>query len=122
MNPIFTFILAATVASADTLQQADLAKLRDPARRDAEVARLSECDKDKKILTSYQFLTANQPGGQPPLHVLCAASDYQLSRDEAIFGGYKLEKPEELFGKVASPVAFRFEPNLDPVRDSALRN
>lgn len=120
MKPIVALILAATAASADTLQQADLAKLRDPARRDAEVARLADCDKDKKILTSYQFLTANQPGGQPPLHVLCAASDYQFSRDEAIFGGYKLEKPEELFGKVASPIVSQIEPDLDPVRDSAL--
>ena len=112
-------LFAATFSSADTLQQADLAKLRDRTRRDAEVARLAGCGEDTKVLTGYHLFTANQQAG-PPLHVLCVASDYRPSRDMTIFGGYNLEKPEELFGDIARRVPVLLEPGLDPVRDSLL--
>jgi hypothetical protein len=120
VKAIFALILSATAAPADTLQQADLAKLRDPARRDAEVARLAGCDENKKTLAGYHFLTAYQKAGQPPLHLLCAATDYHFEIDRSIYGGYAIDKPEELFGKIASQVSSRLEPDLEPIRDSQL--
>ena len=119
VRTFFPLIFAVT-ANADTLQHADLEKLRDPARREAEVSRLAGCDGGKQILTQYRFLTANQKDGRPPLHVLCAAYDYISTIDPGDFGGYKLEKPEEIFGEAAHEIAVRTEPSLDPVRDSLL--
>lgn len=120
VKTIFALLLAATAANADTLQQADLAKLQDPARRDAEVARLAGCDKGKKTLTRYHLLTANQADGKAPLHVLCAAGESNFFRDWTPFDGYRIENPAELFGEIARPVVSRFDPGLDPVRDSQI--
>ncbi|MEO6475959.1 MAG: hypothetical protein ABIQ96_12615 [Luteolibacter sp.] len=120
MKALFTLMLATSATDADTLQRTDLAKLRDPALRDAEVSRLAECGKGSKVLTGYRLLTANQKDGSPPLLVLCASHDYRFPRDLTPFGEYKLENPEELFGNIARPIPFSLEPNLDLVRDSQL--
>ncbi len=119
VKSLFTFLLATGAAHADTLQNADLAKLRDPALRDAEVSRLAGCNKDKKVLTDYHLLTANQKDGSPPLQVLCASHDYRFPRDLFVLGKYKLEKPEELFGNIASPISFLLEVIFNWHPDSA---
>lgn len=113
-------MLAVSAATAQPLQRADMEKLRDPASRDAEVSRLARCGKDKRTLAGYHLLTANQKDARPPLHVLCANSDYHFESAVDIHGNYKIEKPEELFGKIASPVTSQLEPSLDPVRKSLI--
>lgn len=119
MKTLFPLFIAVTAASADALKTADLAKLRDPATRDAEVARLSGDDPSDYKITRCRFLTAKQKGDAPPLHVLSIGREYQIKRFS--FGGeYEVEKPEELFKTNNRTVPFSTEPSLDPVRDSLL--
>ena len=120
MKAILVMIFAAAAAHADTLQTADLAKLRDPARRDAEVSRLADCDKSEHTLTTYRILTANQKESRPPLHVLCASYDYTPAGGAGLHDDYAVENPAELFEQAAGPVASAFEPSLDPVHDSVI--
>lgn len=118
MKTLFPLLLAAAAVHADTLETADLAKLRDPARRDAEVARLAGIE-DLKELAGYRFLTAAQKSGDP-LYLLSVSREYRHAAISALSGGYQIEKPEELFKGSMSAVPFQLEPSLDPVRESVL--
>lgn len=120
MKTFFALMLASATAHADSPKTLDLAKLRDPATRGAEIARLCERDPASYALTQVRLLNAPQKDGAPPLRVLCASHEYQSTVVSSIHGGYKLEKPEELFKSAASTVPFRTEPDLDPVRESVL--
>lgn len=112
-------ILASAAARADSLKTADLSKLRDPAMRDAEVARLSGDDPVDYKVTRCLFLTAKQKNDVPPLHVLSIGREYQI-KSFHMGGNYDVEKPEELFRTNTRSVPFSMEPSLDPVRDSLL--
>lgn len=120
MKAIFALMWAATAANADSLQRADLAKLRDPALRDVEVSRLAECNGENYSLARYHFLTANQKNGGPPLHVLCAERHYESSSRAGMFGAYSLDEPEELFGNIAVSPGSRFLPELETIQDSVI--
>ena len=101
MKPLLFLPLAIAVAHAedDKLLTADLKKLADPAQRQAEVARLAECDGLEKVLQAYRLLEAPQKDG-PPLLVLTA--EYGLHFTSSVTpgeDGYAIDKPEELFGK-----------------------
>ncbi|MEO5917193.1 MAG: hypothetical protein ABIS50_23385 [Luteolibacter sp.] len=120
MKTLFALMLASTAANADSLKTGDLAKLRDPSKRKAEVARLCERDPASYALTQAWLLTARQKDGAPPLNVVCASHEYQSNTTSSLYGDYKIEKPEELFEIAARAVPFRTEPDLDPVRDSVL--
>lgn len=118
--PFALMLASIATCSGDTLQTADLAKLRDPATREAEAARLAGCDLERRALKRCVFLTAPQPGGNPPLHVLTVAEESVWSAESSVFGGYQIENPEELFAGTGRSAAFQSEPGLEPVRDSQL--
>lgn len=119
MRTLFPLFIAVTAANADTLKSTDLAKLRNPATRDAEVARLSGDDPSDYKITRCLFLTAKQKGAAPPLHVLSIGREYQM-KSFSLNGNYEVEKPEELFRTNTRTVSFSTEPSLNPVRDSLL--
>ncbi|GAA5127982.1 hypothetical protein JIN84_07895 [Luteolibacter yonseiensis] len=120
MKPLVALVLASVAAHAESLETADLAKLRDPSKREAEVIRLTKTDSESYILTETRLLTAPQKNGAAPLLVLTASREYQSSVGSIIDGEYETEKPEELFSIVANPAPFRTTPDLDPVRDAVL--
>lgn len=83
----------------DKLQTADLQKLADPAQRQAEVARLADCDGVERILKGYRLLEAPQKEGRP---LLVLTAEYEFASRGPTGGGgddYKVDKPEELFSK-----------------------
>lgn len=111
-------MLTGVAAHADSLKTADLAKLQDVSKREAEVARLAEIEADSYRLTEARIFSAPQADGAAPLVVVGASRLYEpktISSDE-----YKLEKPEELFGTTTSSVRFLTEPDLDRVHDAVL--
>ncbi|WP_367872679.1 hypothetical protein [Luteolibacter sp. Populi] len=92
-------LAAASVSGSEGLKTADLKKLADPAVRQAEVGRLAECDGKDRFLKNFRLHTALQKDGAAPLQVLSADTTYRLWDNlRSIFGGYEIEKPEELFG------------------------
>ncbi len=119
-NPMkipLTLLLSMAVSHADKLQLAEMEKLSEPERRDAEVSRLAN-DGASSPIKCYHFLKAAQSAGKPPLHVLAAERDYSgayVSPYE-----YAIEKPNELFATGQSDISTRTEPTLEPICDSLL--
>ena len=74
-SPFALLLASVATCSGDTLQTADLGKLRDPASRTAEAARLAGCDLERRALKRCVFLTAPQADGKPPLYVLTVAEE-----------------------------------------------
>ncbi|MFN0127876.1 MAG: hypothetical protein ACKV19_14445 [Verrucomicrobiales bacterium] len=110
--------LALLPAHAEQPNTADLAKLRDPSRREEEIRRLANVSEDEN-LTSYRLLTATQRTGSP-LIILSAAADFQSSINLGLQTKYEVENPEGLFRAGTVPDRVQLEPTLEPVRDSVL--
>jgi hypothetical protein len=69
-------------ASGDDLEQADLARLLDPAGRAGEVARLAGCDGKKRLLRSFRLHRTPRAAGGEWL-VLAASYDFHFESDQA---------------------------------------
>ncbi len=109
-------ITSVATAQEDDLVKADLRKLMDPAQRDAEVKRLDDC-KDGQLV-AYHFLSAPQREGKAPLHVLAVESSHLSSF--SLGDGYKVEKPEKLFGTDQVAATAQLEPSLHPIQNRHL--
>ena len=96
---LFTALSVCTAAGEET-KKANLAKLGDPSTREAEVARLVECDGVEKFLVRYRLHPAPQSGGAEPLTLLAADYECDFERNSASHssGDYEIARPEELFG------------------------
>jgi hypothetical protein len=133
MNPIQSFrfawaplalgwAISATVwAAEDKPLQADLAKLADPATRDAEVARLAGCDGKERTLLNYRLHPCPQRGNAAPILFLSAGYKLDFGPRAGRREEYQVERPEEVFGSQAiEPVAL-LEPSSALIKDHALR-
>ena len=119
MKSLLLLPLWATSAYSEQLAQADLTKLKDPAKAHAEVARLVlGKDSDPKNLKGYHFLKAEQPNGKPPLYVLSGEDNF--TSNYRGLDAYEIDKPEEIFGDQHRKVFARLEPSLDFIEDSVL--
>jgi hypothetical protein len=119
MKALLFLPLIASIAHADELARADLAKLGDPEKALAEVTRIvMGPDRADYALMGYHFLKAGQPAGKPPLYVLCGERNYTSSFRS--LGEYEIEEPSEIFGEKHRKVFGRREPSLDYIKDSVL--
>ena len=113
-------MLATVWAAEDKLLQADLAKLADPATRDAEVARLAGCDGKKQTLLNYRFHPCPQRGNAAPILLLSARYKLDFGPRPGGREEYPVERPDEVFGsQVVEPVAL-LEPSPMPIKDQVL--
>jgi hypothetical protein len=112
-------IARSSAASGDDLEQADLARLLDPAARAGEVARLAGCDGKKRLLRSFRLHRTPRAAGGEWL-VLAASYDFHFESDQAPWHSYKIDKPEELFGGRA-PAAELLDPELSRIDDHGLQ-
>lgn len=117
------FLLAAAQAAEEEALTADLQKLADPAQREAEVARLAECDGKEKTLAKFRLHDAPQKDGEP-LKVLAVESDYHFKSNSPPLPPdreYVIEKPAELFGPEFSVPRELFVPGLSMIDSATLR-
>jgi hypothetical protein len=83
----------------DERQKADLIKLDDPKLREAEVARLAECDGKQRKLVAWRFHRCPQRDGKADLHVLAVDYEYDYEARSSIEKAYEITTRETLFGK-----------------------
>ncbi|MEP4076949.1 hypothetical protein [Haloferula sp.] len=121
MKPLLLLLpLSLSAWAKDELKQADLSKLSDPSQREAEVARIAECDGKERILTQFQFHPLPQTNGEP-LHLLAVAYEFNFDHLRPAIREYKVEDPEELFGKEPDALVHTIlAPDLDLITDSGL--
>ena len=113
-------MIATVFAAVGKPLQADLAKLADPATRDAEVARLVLYDGMRMKLRNYRFHPCPQPGNAAPILLLSAGYEIILESGPDELRPYPVERPEELFGRqVVEPLAL-LEPSSAPIKDQRL--